>query len=371
MDEPTTGAETSAPENIPIPADAPERMSAREAAQILASYRKPREAVTPSEMNQSARDMAASIAAQESEPPPGRLEGDDAAPPQEASGETQVAEAETPPIEPPRSWTKDARERWAALPRETQEYLAERERDRDRELNLRQQEAAEQRKAMDAERQRVEQARQQYEAALPAVLQQLQHSAGQFADLKSDADIAKLAAEDWPRYLQWTEHQRQLGAVQKQMEEAQIRRVQEFQQQWDKFAKEQDELFRKAVPEMADPKKAAELQTSAVSMLKDIGFTDDELNKSYHGQLGVSIRDHRFQELIHDAMSWREAKAKAKTVVENKKPVPPVQRPGAAPSKGATQAQELQNLEKQLDNASGVNALRIAARLQHVRRAAR
>jgi hypothetical protein len=43
---------------------------------------------------------------------------------------------------PPRSWSKDARKYWAALPHELQEYLVERERSRDREVRMSQDEAA-------------------------------------------------------------------------------------------------------------------------------------------------------------------------------------------------------------------------------------
>ena len=90
------------------------------------------------------------------------------------------------------------------MPRETQEYLASREQERDREIRRSQNEAAEQRKALDAERSKVEQARAQYESALPQLLETLQQQqAGEFGDVKTLADVEKLAREDWPRYLQW------------------------------------------------------------------------------------------------------------------------------------------------------------------------
>ena len=89
--------------------------------------------------------------AQESEADPRIKSGaaaDDAAPADaQAPGEqTESAEPEAaapPPIEPPRSWTKDEKERFQSLPRETQEYLATREQERDREFRRSQNEAAE------------------------------------------------------------------------------------------------------------------------------------------------------------------------------------------------------------------------------------
>jgi hypothetical protein len=102
-------------------------------------------------------------------------------------------------------------------------------------------------------------------------------------------------------------------------------------------------------------------------VLKDLGFDDAELVQSWHGQKDFSLRDHRVQLLIRDAALWREAQQKAKAATT--KPVPPVQRPGVAPVKGAAQAAQLQSLTQQLENAKGVNALRAAADLVKARRA--
>jgi hypothetical protein len=183
------------------------------------------------------------------------------------------------------------------------------------------------------------------------------------------ADVQKMASEDWPRYIRWDAQQKQVVAVQQEMRAAEERRTAEFTQQWNEFAKRQDDLFAEKVPEMADKDRAARLQSAAVSVLKDLGFSDEELSRSYHGKQGMSLRDHRVQLLVRDAILWREAQAKAKAAVT--KPVPPVQRPGVSQGKGAERAAQLQNLNQQLDNASGLNALRAAAKLVATRRASR
>src|SRR5437868_422768 len=124
-------------------------------------------------------------------------------PPRETESADPVVETQ-PPIEPPRSWSKEDKELFRGLPRATQERLAERERSRDSDFSRRQQEATERAKALDAERGKVEQARTQYESALPQLLDTLQsQQAGEFADVRTIADVEKLAREDWPRYLQW------------------------------------------------------------------------------------------------------------------------------------------------------------------------
>jgi hypothetical protein len=103
-----------------------------------------------------------------------------------------------------------------------------------------------------------------------------------------------------------------------------------------------------------------------MAVLKDHGFEEAELAASWHGQKDFSLRDHRVQLLVRDAILWREAKAKAKAAVA--KPLPPVQRPGTSQPKGAAQEAVIQNLTKKLD-ASG--SLKDAAALLQARRAAR
>jgi hypothetical protein len=347
--------------------------SVRAAAKALsaARWKKDKEPEAPADV--SLKDLQQAVAdPQESEAAPA---AEDAPPPEtEAQGETksQAEPEETlPPIEPPRSWTKEQRERWQSLPRETQEYLAEREQERERELRRGQNEAAEQRKAIEAERSKVEQARQQYESALPLLFENLQSAmSGEFSDIKTMADVQKMATEDWPRYVRWDAQQKQVAAVQQEMRAAEERRNAEFTQQWNDFAKRQDELFLERVPEMADKDKAARLRDGAVEALRSVGFTDEELARSYNGKQGLSLRDHRVQLLVRDAHLWREAQAKAKTV--EKKPVPPVQRPGVSQGKGAAREAEIANLNKQLEQARSPNsAIRAAARLVAMRRAGR
>jgi hypothetical protein len=270
----------------------------------------------------------------------------DAAPQEtEAPGETQeAAPAEVPPIEPPRSWTKEAKDRWQSLPRETQEYIAGREQEREREIRRSQNEAAEKLKGMSAREQ-------------------------QFADVPTHADLERMAAEDPVRYLRWDAAQKKIAAVTQEARAAQERQAQENSGKFAEFAKRQDELFIEKAPEFADKEAAAKLQGAAIEVLRDLGFDDDELGKLWNGQAGVSLRDHRLQLLIRDGIKYREAKTAVSKVAA--KPLPPVQRPGAAQPRGAAREAELQTLSKQLDTATGMSALRAAAKLTAAKRAAR
>jgi hypothetical protein len=231
---------------VQIPPPAGEAISTRDAARSLASFRlkqRAGESANPQDDRRPAAaappaDPSADAAATADPSAPAPADAD-AAPPTEATGETtasdeppaqQASPAEPAPIEPPRSWTKEARERFASLPRETQEYLAQREQDRDRELRRSQNEAAEQRKVLEAERQKAEQVRGQYEAALPDVLGTLQREqASAFPDVKSIIDVERLAREDWPRYVAWDAQQKRIASAQQELASAGLRQEQERQ----------------------------------------------------------------------------------------------------------------------------------------------
>jgi hypothetical protein len=231
----------------------------------------------------------------------------------------------------------------------------------------RQNEAADKLKGLSAKEQAVEQARQHYEAALPQLLATLQQQqAGEFSDVKSMADVERLAREDWPRYLLWDLQQKKVAEVQQQILAAQQRQASEKLSQFTEFAKREDDLFKGKVADMADEAKAAELQNKALGLLRDLGFDEDkELVPLWNGQKELSLRDHRLQLLIRDATLWREAQAKAKAAAA--KPVPPVQRPGATPERSDARAQQVQALSKRLEQTGN---LRDAARLVAERRRA-
>ena len=348
-----------------ISVDGEGTLSVTEAARALAGARH-KQKDQPQPSGPRAEGATPHEVAQESTPAQaGNDAGELLAPP----GETERADpaaSELPPIDPPRSWTKEDKDLFTSLPRDTQQRIAERERSREGDFSRRQQEAAEKSKALEAERSKAEQARQQYEGALPQLLQTLQQQqAGEFADIKTLADVERLAREDWPRYALWDVQQKKIAEVAQQMVLAQQRQAQERVQQFSEFARREDDLFKEKVPDMADPKKVAELQTAALAVLKDLGFQETELAQSWQGQGDLSLRDHRVQLLIRDATLWRDAQAKAKAAAT--RPVPPVQRPGVSQPKGAALDAQIQHLTQKLEKTGN---LKDAAALLRARRVA-
>jgi hypothetical protein len=356
-----------------ITSEADGELSVADAARTLMEGRRPKEQNQSQAGSEQCIERAAlREPAQESSPAQaGSDAGERPAPPGETESADPAVESrpeagtDLPPIEPPRSWTKEDKDLFTSLPRATQERIAERERSREGDFNRRQQEAAEKSKALEAERSKAEQARQQYEAALPQLLQTLQQQqAGEFADIKTLADVERLAREDWPRYALWDVQQKKIAEVGQHLALAQQRQAQERVQQFSEFARREDDLFKEKVPDMADAKRAAGLQTACLAALKELGFQETELAQSWHGQRDLSLRDHRVQLLIRDATLWRDAQAKAKAAAT--RPVPPVQRPGVSQPKGAAQDVEIQHLTQKLEKTGN---LKDAAALLRARRA--
>lgn len=331
-------------------------LSARDAANSLLDARR----------KDNAQQAQPEGATQAQESPP--QEGDTAQ--ETGPGETQAADAveeAQPPIEPPRSWTKEDKELWKGLPRETQERLADRERSRDREMSVRLEEAAEKSKGLTAKEQAAEQVRAQYEQALPMLLKSIEDvHAGNFSDIKSMADVERMAAEDWPRYIQWDASQKRIAGTRQEVMAAEQRQKQEKTTKLQDFIRKEDALFLEKAPELSDPKKAAEIGNSAVSMLKDLGFTNAELAELWDGTKEVSIRDHRVQLLIRDGVRYREARAA--TPAKQAKPVPQVQRPGVAQPRGAADDERVKALETRFTQTGN---LKDAAAALAARRAAR
>jgi hypothetical protein len=282
-------------------------------------------------------------------------QAENAAPPQEDPGEapTDAEPAEQPPIEPPRSWTQAEKERFQSLPRETQEYLHTREQEREREFRRSQNDVAEERKAVKAERDAAEKARQQYEANLPALMQELQNAQnGAFADVRTVDDVQKLAAEDPFRYLQWQAHQTKLQAVNAQLEQSKREHATAEQSKWTEHVQKENALAATHIPELADKDKGPALTNRvATEILPEYGFTPSELTALANGSEKLSIYDHRLQRLLATAVKYADIQ-KAK-VAATAKSIPPVQRPGVAKPAGSVQSEAFTKTSAKIDNGAG------------------
>jgi len=342
---------------VTLPADAPETFdSPSSAASYLADLWEKR--------NKSAESAETATAETESA---GEA---DAAPPEEAHGETEDADPaeQQPPIEPPRSWTKAEKERFATLPRETQDYIHAREQEREREFRRSQNEIAEQRKAIQAEREAAEKAKQQYESQLPTLMQELQNvQQNAFSDIKSMDDVVRLQAEDPFRFQAWQVHQMRLQAAKAENDRVEAQKVNEKQSRRASYEAEQNKLLLDLVPEMAEPKKAAELRERAVKMLTDdLGLKNDQLSRWMSDDTGHEILSNAgIQKLIADGLKYRDILNAPKAIAA--KPLPPVQKPGVRQT-GNAQSERIQALTRQLNETGD---LKIAQELNALRQQSR
>ena len=353
----STGGPSLATEIVPSEGDG--RLSAREAANALATHRQRRD----SGGEAAPRTEEATSEAPIEEASPAETEGDEL-PAEQAQSDSE----NEPPIEAPRSWSKEEKERFNSLPRETQEYLARRENERDTALRRGQNDNATERQTLEAERKAVAEMRQQYEQVLPVLMQQLQQQQmGEFADIKTQADIDNLARNDWQRFAMFQAHQMKMQNLNQQIQQSYQQSQQEYVQKWNAFAKQQDDLFAQRATEMRNPEEAQRIATQAVNTLRDVGFSDGDLDQLWSGKANVSLRDHRLQLIIKDAAAYRTAKA----AVPAKKAALPASktlRPGS-PQERATDAQvNLDSLNKNLDKTGN---WKDAAELLIARRSAR
>lgn len=361
----------SEPVSIPLAADAPESMSWEEAARSLIQERQ-KSTEQPAESARPAAESAAPATAEDEL----AVEADGAAPPEEedpgAEVESEAIDPEEealPPIEAPRSWTKEEKEAFKSWPREAQESIARVASTREAEFRRSQNEVATKEKALADRLQAAEQAKQQYEASVQDHLQALEREQRrEFPDIKTWDDVKAMQAQDPLRYQAWDLHQKELALVSKQAAEVKERQEKEFADKWTEHVQKENELAAKDIPELLDKEKGPALVKRAAERLQEIGFKPDELQQLADGRASISIYDHRLQRLIHRDLKLTDIEKARAAVV--KKPVPQVQRPGTARTSTPGVTQQIQALERQLATATGSKAIQISAQIHQLERKA-
>lgn len=255
---------------------------------------------------------------------------------EQTSGEDEGDEPETA-IEAPASWDAEAKLKWAKLPDDLKALVTARENDRENATKQRLNEAAEIRKRAEESEAVTSTARSAYEQRLGLLAKQLEATIpAEFQSLRSQADLAALAAKDPAAYTRFMAWRDMAGGVVREMEQAkQAREEADTKKQTDLVTREAKALVEKW-PELADPVKSIAIKAEISTTLKDFGFTDQEIG---------GIADHRILLFARKYMEGQKAlKAldSAKGKLEGKK-LPKVLKPGAGEGTGSqttlTQAQ--------------------------------
>jgi len=242
----------------------------------------------------------------------------------ESEGE---GDPETPVIAAPSSWPAEARDAFAKLPADLQKVIRERDAEQTAAFNRQVNEAADKRKAADAELLAASQERQQYVQSLAAVVDKLiKQTAGEFADIRSPDDLERMAAQDPARFIRWQARAQALQAASSDMQAAADRERQEQETRFNGWLGEQRSKLLQAIPELADPAKAKALVAEQTDYLRSIGFNTQEIG---------SVLDHRMAVVIRDAALHRKSQAATRSASAKKiAEAPKLARPGGGGERG-------------------------------------
>lgn len=387
----TSAPEASAAITPPVIASRPEgTLSATEAARMLANRRreKPAASETPAAPEKPA--VPEKAASETPEKPESKTEApakvDGTAPETPATGENDdkaEAPAEKQPRPLPRSWNKEQAEHWNTLPESVQEFLTEQDKKASDAVRKAQNDAATTNKDLSSKLEAADKVRTEYEAkAQKAMDILLREQTRDFPDIKSDADVAKLAIEDPVRWVQWQQHQAELQAQASEVEAAKQRTTSARNASRDGYTKAQMGKLLEAYPEFSDPKVQHATLSEALPLLGTYGFDQETLGSLIEGESGHKVLNSAgFQRLVVDMMRANKAiegyktaaAAHAKEVSDLKAKLvppetPPVVRPGAAPERNHSDSVTLTSLSKQLNSS---NSLKDGLALLKARRAGR
>jgi hypothetical protein len=217
-----------------------------------------------------------------------------------------------PAIQPPASWSADAKSKFAELPPDLQTEIVRRESERDRGVNQRLNEIAAERQAIQTERQRA--ARDLDTLIQTAAL--------------TDPILVEGMATDWQRLAQTNPalHQQKFAAFQRRLGDIQAAARLKDQLDGETMrarAEREKAALAEKLPEWSEPQTREKLVADLKSHLPDWGFEEAELN---------GLLDHRLLLLALDAVRYRQLKADPKSVAAKKvADLPRVQRPGMRP----------------------------------------
>ena len=127
---------------------------------------------------------------------------------------------------------------------------------------------------------------------------------------------------------------------QMQMQQLQYQQQQQADQQHQAFVREQGEIIRSKIPELADPAKSQTHWQSLMNSAKEYGFSDDEI---------AATADARYIQMANDAMKYRRIVANRKKAEAKGKKAKPVVKAGAkkvADPQGAQMRKQQQRLQK-------------------------
>jgi hypothetical protein len=198
------------------------------------------------------------------------------------------------------------------------------------------QEVAEQRKAVEAERQRIEEAnrlRDVYAERLKVIEQMLSQpeKAEDLASLKENDPIGYAV-----RVAEQSEKEKQLAAVRAEQQRIAQQQQSEQSERLKAHLAAEAEKLQSAIPEFADPAKREVIKNDVRNYAKQIGFTDEELAQVYDSRAVLAL----YKAAQYDKLVANKTEATKKVVQ-----APRMMRPGSF----TPEARESQEVKKTRD----------------------
>ena len=199
------------------------------------------------------------------------------------------------------------------------------------------QEVAEQRKAIEAERSKVQEAaqlRDQYAQRLGIIEQMLSKP-------ESQEDLAALKENDPIGYAvkiaEQTEREKQLQAVRMERQRLAVQQQSEAQERLKVHLAGEAAKLREAIPEMQDESRAEVVRKEIREFAKSAGFSDQELSQVY---------DHRAVTALYKAMQYDKLMKGKAGVTKQVREAPKMLKPGSSAPVGNDQAKKLKQQVK-------------------------
>ena len=193
---------------------------------------------------------------------------------------------------------------------------------------------AEERKAVEAERQAVQEAkalRDQYAQRLEMLETMLQPQETENLDYLKETDPIGYAV----KVAEMAQREKQLAQVQAERHRIAQQQEQDRQMQMQSLVREEMQKLTAAIPEFADPAKGETIRNDIRAFGKQLGFSDQEL---------ASVYDSRAVLTLYKAMQYDKLMASKPEVTKKVAQAPKVMKPGVAQSRD-TASEELKKLK--------------------------
>ena len=196
---------------------------------------------------------------------------------------------------------------------------------------------AEQRKQVEAERTKIEEAaklRDTYAQRLQVIEQMLTQPEENLTELK-DTDPIGYAV----KMAEKMERDKQLAAVRQEREAVTARQQAEQQERLKAHLASEAERLKTAIPEIADDVKGEVIRKEIKDFARSIGFSDQELSQVY---------DSRAVLTLYKAMQYDKLMKSKPSATKKVAEAPKTMRPGAGTPKGSPEADAIKRMQKQL-----------------------